>query len=873
MQFKNDYYYQRMSLWLALLFLIAACRNDSEIGMQAPRHALKQDYVKLQLDAGEHGDSITVVDSMLVRIEGCESGLRYNRIIADSDTLMLYKGDANCIVFIDQFTYDGHVYTVKPGSVFNPQVGQTTPFVNGTGGVLYVKVLAQPSSELEIRFEIREIKTGNDRVLEIPKVSLAVSHESTIEGDTEDVEFVFTRDSYTANDLKVGYDLLGTATGGSDMTDVFTGNVIIPAGSASVSLTTKIVDDAVAEQPESIVLRLQQGKNYIPVGPEQGVMIEDDDAVPPAERVVWLTPSGFNVSGGLVTSWSDQSGRDHSASQGSSQRRPTYIADGINSLAAAQFDGSNDLLTIDNHTDINTATSYTEKTMVAVVKTGADVTSRQVIWEQGAGSRGLNIYLDQGQAYFHAWQNNGAAWGHKYVSVEVAAHTVYYLKMVFDSNEGTIKGYLNGAIAGAVDGVGPLSSHSAIGVGGINNRAIFHDGAEGTTASFRGQIAEIMVYNDSMTEADQLGIDAYISEKYAISISNAVMIESSQTALFEDSGEKFDVTVRRLFASANPLEVEYVISGSATEGIDYGFLDGVVTIPAYQTSVTFPVWLIDDSLQEGSETISLTLKPVPSHEIAVATVGLEIQDDESYYPPTENFVLWLNAETGVTTSGSSVLGWVDQSGRGHQTAPSETSARPTRSATSMGGRAGITFGGDDDLVLPDHADLGAATYYDAKTVAIAFKTGATVTTGQQVVWEQGAANRGLSAYIEAGKFNFAGWNRNSPTGGVEWNYVSVDADVLANTLYYVVLEFDAIAGELRGTINGSSMGSVGGVYRLDGSNNDSALGAVAGTTRLKNKSVSTAYFKGTIGEMFQFNRILSIAEMEELKEYLQDKYW
>ena len=47
---------------------------------------------------------------------------------------------------------------------------------------------------------------------------------------------------------------------------------------------------------------------------------------------------------------------------------------------------------------------------------------------------------------------------------------------------------------------------------------------------------------------------------------------------------------------------------------------------------------------------------------------LELLEDRivpSNQPVTTNLALWLNADQGVNTSGSSVTGWTDQSGNGH----------------------------------------------------------------------------------------------------------------------------------------------------------------------------------------------------------------
>ncbi|MFN5237591.1 MAG: choice-of-anchor L domain-containing protein [Bacteroidota bacterium] len=57
----------------------------------------------------------------------------------------------------------------------------------------------------------------------------------------------------------------------------------------------------------------------------------------------------------------------------------------------------------------------------------------------------------------------------------------------------------------------------------------------------------------------------------------------------------------------NPLTVGFTITGSATSGADFVPIPGSITIPAGQDQVLFPVTILNDLLEEGAETIILTL--------------------------------------------------------------------------------------------------------------------------------------------------------------------------------------------------------------------------------------------------------------------------
>jgi gliding motility-associated-like protein/uncharacterized repeat protein (TIGR01451 family) len=79
-------------------------------------------------------------------------------------------------------------------------------------------------------------------------------------------------------------------------------------------------------------------------------------------------------------------------------------------------------------------------------------------------------------------------------------------------------------------------------------------------------------------------------------------------------------------------EVSYSISGTATNGVDYTTLTGIVTIPENTSSITIPVEVIDDNFVEaGGETVIVTLLSTNSGAgIATQdTATITISDDDA----------------------------------------------------------------------------------------------------------------------------------------------------------------------------------------------------------------------------------------------------
>jgi hypothetical protein len=61
---------------------------------------------------------------------------------------------------------------------------------------------------------------------------------------------------------------------------------------------------------------------------------------------LWLrADAGTVLNGGAVNQWSDQSGNEHNATQGTSSSRPTLINAALNGYPVVRFDGVDDFLT------------------------------------------------------------------------------------------------------------------------------------------------------------------------------------------------------------------------------------------------------------------------------------------------------------------------------------------------------------------------------------------------------------------------------------------------------------------------------------------------------------------------------------------------
>ena len=89
-------------------------------------------------------------------------------------------------------------------------------------------------------------------------------------------------------------------------------------------------------------------------------------------------------------------------------------------------------------------------------------------------------------------------------------------------------------------------------------------------------------------------------------------------------------TVTLSAASGQDVEVDYASSnGTARAGSDYTAASGTVTILAGNTTQTFNVPVLVDTLDEANETATLTLSNASNATISDATGTLTIVDDDS----------------------------------------------------------------------------------------------------------------------------------------------------------------------------------------------------------------------------------------------------
>ncbi len=233
-----------------------------------------------------------------------------------------------------------------------------------------------------------------------------------------------------------------------------------------------------------------------------------------------LDSSGRNpLSGsfnGFVDEWKDisESTIDHHFTDTSSSLRPSYGVDpnGISYIA----DGC---LTTPNDDEINTAT-VNQRNINVAFETGNNITTRQVLYEEGGGTRGMNVYVYNSRVYCGFWNTSDDGDGIQNftsASFPVEESEKYIVSWIFDySNytgpsgpDGSLKCYVNGTqVGGDLTTTSRLFAHSAaVGLGCQYSASRYESGSTGGSNSnlFDGKIYELMMFQsapDTSTVSD-----------------------------------------------------------------------------------------------------------------------------------------------------------------------------------------------------------------------------------------------------------------------------------------------------------------------------------------------------------------------------------
>lgn len=288
----------------------------------------------------------------------------------------------------------------------------------------------------------------------------------------------------------------------------------LSGGDGNDTMHGNVGDDTLNGDDGADTLYGGQGNDILNGGDGDDIIYADSDLITP-DAVTPPNLQNMINSDAPVAYWqlnessgtaADNQGSGGAAIDGTYTSGPTLGAAALYSTGSTSvdFDGVNDRIAVPDSSLINTGT-HAERT-IELVFNADDVTTRQVLFEEGGGVNHLNIYIDGGQIYFTGKDNGD--WSILNINTAINIGQTYHAALVLDQPNGTMKGYLDGVEIGSGAVTIPLSAHSGnIGIGSMDNATYFHDGADngGTGYFFDGRISDVAIYNSVLSDSDLQG--------------------------------------------------------------------------------------------------------------------------------------------------------------------------------------------------------------------------------------------------------------------------------------------------------------------------------------------------------------------------------
>jgi len=302
------------------------------------------------------------------------------------------------------------------------------------------------------------------------------------------------------------------------------------------------------------------------------------------------------------------------------------------------------------------------QTISAVLRTGPNVVTPQVLFVEGDANSGLSLYVDANELYFGVWdaetEVSPGTWGPSYVRTGIEPNTTYYATLTYRYND-NITGRLNGVEFDVSAGAGELPMHSATHYlgGNPNEPTRFHDGRTDANNFYVGHIAEFLYYDSALCEAERGRVELYLAEKYGFEIEHNVgptaVAGADIVVTDHDSDGRADVNLAATaYDDGNEVTFEWWIDGEVAA------VGANATIELEAGAHTVKLVVTDSEGMVGADTVVVTVEEV-SAELASTTLAAHWKFDGDCNDSSGN---GFNAEA-VNASGPSCwqLGRVGES--------------------------------------------------------------------------------------------------------------------------------------------------------------------------------------------------------------------
>ncbi|MCP3141841.1 Calx-beta domain-containing protein [Pyxidicoccus xibeiensis] len=441
-----------------------------------------------------------------------------------------------------------------------------------------------------------------------PTVSVAASDATGAEPGTDTGRFTISRSGGVAGQvLTVGYVLTGTATSGADFTPL-SGSVTMAAGVNAVSVDVRPVDDAAVEGRETVVLTVTPDPTYKLGSTASGTVTLLDNEQPvvtvTASDSLGAEPGTDTVRFSVARTGPTTSALTVGYALSGTAAGTDYVAlPGMVTIPAGSASANVVLTAVDD------ALVEGKETIILTlledatyqVHTSASATASLLDDEQPV----VTVTASDAEA---AEPSNPGAF-----TVTRTGPTQAPLTVVF-------------AVSGSAS---VTSDYQALGTTVV------------IPAGAASAVLEVRPTDDVLVEAKE-GITVTLAADAAYQLATST---SAAVNLFDDEKPELRITatdsaageanangglfsVTAIPAPKADLSISFTVTGTATQGTDYGALTAPLTVPAGATSVGLSVSPIDDAVKEGSETVVVTLTATAGYTVGTSGATVSVADND-----------------------------------------------------------------------------------------------------------------------------------------------------------------------------------------------------------------------------------------------------
>ena len=552
---------------------------------------------------------------------------------------------------------------------------------------------------------------------------------------------------------------------------------------------------------------------------------------------VWLrADAGVTSSGGLVLGWADQSGNGNDATQADSSASPVLKTNVINGLPALNF-GTNEFNAYQYMEISDAGTAFTTNSFTFLVEARfADFASyRSLVCKTATGTAApVDWWFGPNTGVANGFIGNGGAFSAVGATLPAVGGQFGTYGLGFN---GTNLSHFLGLLT---DGSGVITT-APESVGNPMRIGLRDDGA----TQMVGDIAEILMYNTSLSATDQSKAVVYLSGKYGVAqaiVSNPPVVLSITSPT---NGATFPISsiVSVAVNASNPLG-----SIARVLVLANGIQVAALTNSPYQVPINL--------LSPGSVSFAAIVLDNLGLMTTSAPVAVTVTGTAPTTPPTTDLRFWFSADVGVTAAADgTVSSWSDRSSNGNTA--NAAGGAVHRVASSINGKPALHFNAGDFLDVPNAPSIAFAGDI-ASYAVVRFDDFASY----RALWAKTAgAGNNIAASVDYYLAPNTGVPQLFRGNGAAYGAVAANQGVAAGA--YLVLGYEMAGQTATHYFNGAAVGSGQITAPLADGGTDLLIG-----TRADNATL----LQGDLAEVLAFGHALSPPEHAQVLSYLAGKY-